>query len=159
MDIPDILNRVVALGKLALSGMSPAVTADGRAYIYAQEGTPYFYALSTGVEDVSESEEISTFVYTIELRLIVGKVTEGYQGEVQEKLYDYIPVVITRIKRATFLQSATYPTHPEDVLGVEFKSCSGLRVYEDNTGNGTRHFGASFIIECTFEQNIDSDYS
>lgn len=158
MDLENILLRVVAIGKEALLSLTPPITADGKPYLYVHDRTPYFCTRISSSEMNSESEEINANLYTVELRLIMGKVTEGYDGEIQGKLYRYMPTITAFLQKRIFLQSATYTTRPADLLGAYYRSCGGLQVWADNSGSGTAQFGTSFLIECQFQQSIDRDY-
>jgi len=158
MDLENILLRIIAVAKESLASLTPTVVADGRPYLYAQEETPYFCTRITAQEDTSESMEINSSLYRIELRLIMGKLTQGYDGETQSRLYRYMPTVISFLKQRIWLQSTAYPTRPADLLTVNYLSCGGLQVWVDNTGDKTPQYGTSFLLECEFKQSIVKDY-
>lgn len=163
LPINDALTRIIAIAKAALASMTPAVVADGVPYFYhSQEGYPYFTVRvsnmdSAGYGDNAITQELDADVYTITLRLVIGHITEGYSGEPEDCLYDYIPVIKAYLNSRDQLQTAGYTTELRYLIDARCTGAAGYRVFQ-NAGIAALQVGTEFTIVCQFNENIDQAY-
>lgn len=149
--------RIASMEKQALKDMTPSVTADAVAFFpYEQEVPPYFvnwlsgYRERLSIDDLDEdsSEDIVVDWFTVTIRLVIGHLTEGYQGEVALNLYDYIPAITQYFRTHPYLTSDDYTT-PLDMIGplsLTIPDGTGLRVFS-NAGISSQQVGTEFTLQ------------
>lgn len=153
-----VLDRLAAIEIEALAAMTPAVTADAKAYmLHTQEAFPYFMHRVGTMSIESDSHDFDVYEVEVTARLVVGHMTEGYHGQPESVLYSYIPVVIESINARELLQSAAYPTALDGLIGARVDNASGLRVFEA-AGIQPRQVGTEFTVVCTFEDDLTQKY-
>jgi hypothetical protein len=163
LPINDALIRIIAIAKESLTTLTPAVVADGVPYFYhTQEAFPYFTIrvsdmTSAGYGEGALTQELDADTYTIILRLVIGHITEGYSGQPEDLLHDYIPVVKAYLNARDQLGSAAYPTELRYLMDAHCTGCSGYRVFQ-NAGISALQVGTEFTIVCQFNENIDQAY-
>jgi hypothetical protein len=139
--------QIEALAGVTIDGSS--VEADAVPYFpYQQEAAPYFSNRITNHEVTYESDDIVTDTFTITMRLVIGHLEEGYDGELASDMYEYIPAVIAFFDSNPFLTSTNYPAEldyiePEDVT---ITVSSGINAFL-NSGVGSIQIGTEFTLE------------
>lgn len=157
-DINEALARVCAIQVAALATLS--VSADAKPYFYHfQESFPYFtnrIGELTLADDGSEDYDRDT--YPIIMRLVVAHITEGFVGEIDDRLYDYIPLIKTYFNEREWLQSATYTTAMTSLIRARVTACSGWRAFQ-NAGVSGFQVGTEFTLTCEFDETIVQAYN
>lgn len=164
LDIQNCLLRIVALYKECFATIPNAQTLDGVPYYFhTQEGFAYLTTrISTidledteegGDDDYGEAEEVQR--YDIITRLVVMHATGGVDGEYEDKLSVYIPNIISYFNARELLQSAAYPTAPNNLLQARIVSCTGLAFFEEL---GKRQMGAEFTHRLKFTEYVEQIY-
>jgi hypothetical protein len=154
----DLLARVVALEKEAMSSLS--INADAVPYFnYAGSGFPYFTNRIADTPITNDgSEDIDLNNPLVIMRFVVGHATEGYKGEIEAKLYTYLPAIKTYIQqRSNWLQSAAYPTRMDNLQSARISNAGGLRVFQ-NEGINSTQVGAELQLACIFDEVIEQVY-
>lgn len=105
-------------------------------------GTANYTQDETGMDNLHIDRQII-------MRLLVGNVTEGYEGELQERLNEFIGDFVPYINRQgnAMLQTTTYPV-PMQYLEQPLRlvSDSGVVVVQFG-GAGKLQLGIEFVIE------------
>jgi hypothetical protein len=155
----ELLARVVAIQKEAMAGFTPPVPADAvPRFNYTGEGFPYFTnrILDTPIsDDGSQDEDVNSPV--LMMRFVVGHVTTGYKGEIEARLYTWLPSIKTFFNRRMWLQSAAYPLRMENLQSARVINNGGLRIFE-NAGINAVQVGAELQLQCIFDEFIDQVY-
>jgi hypothetical protein len=155
----EVINRLVAIEIEAMATMG-VTRVDAKPYFhYTGESFPYFThrIADTPVSDNgSEVEDLNS--PTVVIRLVIGHVTEGYRGEIEVKLYEWLPVLKSYIQaRSNWLQSVAYPAPMEDLQQSRVINGGGLRIFQ-NEGINSTQIGAEIPVACTFLESIDYAY-
>ena len=152
----DLLDRVVALEKEAMTSMNVKADAVPRFY-YVGEGFPYFTnrIADTPISD-DGSEEVDLHSPLVIMRLVVGHITEGYKGQPEAKLYTWLPAIKTYFNERMWLTSETYPDRMGYLQSARITNGGGLRVFE-NAGIAAMQVGAEIQLACTFYELIEQD--
>lgn len=155
IDYNNLLQRIAALEVEALAEIS--VTADAvPRFIHSQESFPYFINRIGNVPIASDSQDFDTVTIPVEMRLIVGNLTAGYDGEMETRLYTYIPQVKRYFHERELLTSATYTTPMTDLTQARIGSITGTVVFQGS--EGSQRIGALFNLNCDFIQYINQRY-
>lgn len=122
---------------------------------YQQESFPYMFNRISAhevVRDASDtyniSEDIVADVYTVAMRLVVGHLTEGYEGERQEDIYEFIPLLLDFFDENQLLTTTASPT-PLDFIaanGAIITGGTGLSAFS-NSGVGAMQLGWELNLE------------
>lgn len=157
-DIDELLARHSALSIEALASIS--ITADSKPYfLHTQESFPYFVYRMGGNDVGFDSEDFDRDVYTVIGRLVIGHLTQGYVGETENKLYQWIPVVKTYFNQREHLQTASglYTTAMLGLIRSRVTSITGFRIFE-GVGIDARQVGTEFVHTCEFDETIEQEY-
>lgn len=158
IDLQAILNRLAAIEVEALASLSPAVTADAVPYfLHTQEAFPYFVNRISNVPVDSDSQDFDTYEVEATVRLVVAHRTEGYDGEVEGRLYRYLPAVIAEINAREQLQSASYTAELDNLIFARATGSGGLRVFE-TSGLSVVQVGAEITVVCQLTDDLTQDY-
>lgn len=159
----ELLARCAALEKEALDSIS--VVSDAKSFFFhTQESFPYFTnridsVPVAGFIEGQETEDDLTRIVDITARLVVAHLTEGYDGEPEQKLYEYLPVVEAYINAREMLQSAAYPTEMTEMFYSRCTTGGALRAFTQNGINGTvTQIGGELIIRCYCTERIVQAY-
>lgn len=162
LNIEDVLARIVAVEQEALAGIQVACDAVPY-YFHTQQAFPYFTNRLSSISvdsgpggDEDFGEEIDLLIYDIILRLTVNHLSAGVVGEYEDRLSVYIPQVIDYFNARELLQSASYPTAPDDLTRARIISSTGLAFFSE--GLNVQQIGAEFTLRCEFVNNIDQAY-
>lgn len=152
-DLGDIMARLPVMQVAALAAMVSPITADAVDYWpYQQEAFPYFWnrIASMSREAIAGDTEVHT--YFIDMAMVIGHLTEGYQGETSQAAYARIPAVLDffRLHR-DLADGSTYTTAP-DFLWIEQGGAlisgipNGTRTLA-NSGLGVSQVAIVFTLE------------
>ncbi len=124
---------------------------------HTQEDVPYwtnnFTEYTPG--DYYGSEN-SQRIYTLEMRYIVGHITDGYKGQPQEQFWADWPIITTFFEERPGLVSTTYPTELAELeSGLTDVAASPGLVRFQNTGlPGGDQVGGLIRLRLTFNISI-----
>lgn len=85
----------------------------------------------------------------ISMRLVVGNITEGYDGELQTAFNEFVGAFVPYIsqKANAYLKTATYPTNMQYMAQeLRLVSDTGVIIFSNN-GVGTMQMGVEFVVE------------
>ena len=159
IDLNETLDRIVLIEKQALASLATPVTADAvPRFLHVQEETPYWTNRMTAFTSVGDSEDFDNDTYLLTARLIIGHITEGYDGESETRLYTYIPQFKTYLHERWGLQ--TDQTSGPDLSAaqrylIRARITGGVAfaIFE-SSGINTLQVGAEFNILCEFNETI-----
>lgn len=156
----ELLARVVTLEKEAMASLN--INADAVPYFnYPGSGFPYFTNRIADTPITNDgSEDIDFNNPVVIMRFVVGHATEGYKGEIEGKLYEWLPPIKTYLQRRTnWLQCATAPynTRMEGLQQARISNAGGLRVFQ-NEGIDSNQIGAELQLTCVFDEYIEQVY-
>lgn len=154
----ELLDRVVALQKEAMKCLD--VNADAVPYFWhTQEAFPYFtnrIAATPVNNDGSEDTDLNQPL--VIMRLVAAHLTEGYRGQSERKLYEWLPPLKTYFQQRLWLTSRAYPDRMDNLLQVRVTDGGGVRVFQDS-GINAMQVGAELQLTCTVPEFIDyEDY-
>lgn len=153
----ELLERLVAIEVEALASIG--VTADAKPYFYHIQGAfPYFTNRVVDIpisDDGSQDEDVNSPV--IVARLVLAHATEGYKGEPEDRLYEWLPVIKTYINQRMWLQSAAFPNRMDNLQSARVVNNGGLRVFQNEGINATQ-IGAEIQIACILDEYIQQIY-
>lgn len=156
--LTDLLDRVVALQIEAMRSINVRVDAVPY-FFYTQEKAPYFTnrIADTPITDDGGSEDENLNQPTLIMRLVIGHVTEGYRGEPDSRLYEWLPVINTYFQRRMWLQSVKYPERMDNLREARITNGGGIRAFQ-NDGIGSTQIGAEIVMSCIFYEGFDQEY-
>jgi hypothetical protein len=158
IDVQGVVDRMIAIEKESLAGLSPAVTADAVDYFfYAGETFPYLTHRVGTIQVDENSEQRQEYRVPVVARLVVGHITEGYAGQADGVLYRYIPQLLDTFARRQWLQSATYPDVMNRLQYALVSSVSGFSAYQ-NRGINAVQVGTEFTVTAAFTNHVEQDY-
>ncbi len=156
----ELLLRVVALEKEAMTSIGIPADAVPR-FNYTGEGFPYFTNRIADIPVSSDGSEIIDFNSPLVImRFVVGHITEGYKGEVEGKLYEWLPPIKTYIQaRSNWLQCASSPynTRMDGLQQSRISNAGGLRIFQ-NEGINSIQIGAELQLSCIFDEIVEQIY-
>lgn len=159
IDAQALMDRVAALETEAMAVLSTPVTAEATDhFFYVQGSTPYFVNRLGEIVVEGDSEDFDLYTYDVVMRLIIGQITQGYQGEPENQLQTYIPQIIRYFNERELLQSVTYPTGLDNLHRARVVACSGLQVFRHTGATETLQVGTEWTLRCDFEEMIEQQY-
>lgn len=146
--LQDAMDRIVAMQKEAVT------TADAVPYWpYEQASFPYFTnRLGTMTLNQDMSEDIDIYEHTVLMRYVVGHLTEGYRGDLQDSLYDDIASIETYFREHPHLttNAGSYTTAPDYLFQVaRILSHTGVVAFAQG-GVGQIQIGVEFTLSTPF---------
>ena len=159
--LSEAMLRIAAMQREALA----VYNADAKDYFYHwQESFPYFVNRITDEDTVFDSEDYKIRNYTITMRLVVGHLTEGYDGTPERNLYAFIPLVENKFDNNRVLTSVAYPTpmdwlNPEDITlersrGTTFFEMTGV----GGGQSAARQVGSEWTLTLPFHIDLEQEY-
>lgn len=156
--------RVAALETEALAAMTPPLVADAVPYFFhVQEAFPYWtnrlgsISAEDGVGGAEDfGEDFERYSYEVIMRLAVGHVTDGVRSEYERSLGRIIPHVMTYFNARELLQSAAYPSAPDEVLRARIIACTGVDVLP--ISEHTQVIGSEFTLRIETVEYTDQVY-
>jgi len=133
---------------------------DAKAYFnHTQEDFPYWTNRIGPITTESEIEDFEDDTYTFIMRLVIGHLTEGYDGEVEVNLDTWIPVIIKYFNEREWLNTeTTYPDATQFLMLARITSCTGLR-YFLSSGIADTQVGTEFTLTCEFTEDLTQAYT
>lgn len=140
-----MMARLLEMEKESIASVSPDV--DGVTYFpYQQEAFPYWTNRMTGVTPDYLAQEIAHYPFRITGRLVMGHITEGYEGELLERAYLYIPAITSYFKDRPGMNSIAHPTPIDDIFtDFEFVTINGPFGFQ-NSGVGVIQVGIEVLF-------------
>lgn len=157
--IAELLARVVAAQKAW--GAEAGVAVDAVPFFFhTQEAFPYFTnRVSNVIVGDDGSEDFDRDTYTVTMRLVVGHLTGGYKGEIETRLYAWMPSVKTFFNEREWLQTpGAYAAAMNSLIRARVTGMSGLRVF-DNAGVSVLQVACEFTLICEFDETINLEYT
>jgi hypothetical protein len=152
--LSDLMSRAAAVCELAVPGAVAKPFA-----LYEQAAFPYFTLRigETTFADMDEDRETRT--YTVVIRLVIGHVTEGYEGDLETALYDYIVAVEDAFANRRGLQSPTYSAGMRylNPRVTRLTRSTGLRVFQ-NIGIDAQQVGVEFTLVAPVTVGVQEVY-
>ena len=148
----EILARVSEMQIDALNTLAPS-GVDSKPYFpyRGQEDYP-FWINRLGTATYTNEEygmDLLHITRQISMRLVVGNVTSGYDGELQTRLNGFIGAFVPYISQKSYawLQTDTYPV-PMQYLDQEIRivSDTGIILF-NNGGTENLQLGIEFVVE------------
>lgn len=144
--LTDLMKRTVACDMEAMASVAGFYST--RIFPYQQENFPYMVnrlGAKTLTADVPEDE----FRYTraIAKRLVIGHHTEGFKGQLTDKVTEWLVLIEDYYRDNTELTSAAFPIEPTYLhpLGSSLGADTGLVVFANN-GIGVIQVGVEFTL-------------
>lgn len=148
-DLGAVFERLVVMEKEAVASIYPAI--DAAAYFpYQQEATPYWLTrlvrlqVESGEDGLGEDVPLDR--YTIALRYVAGHLSQGYEGELPDQIYDIIVAVLAYFSDHEELSTTT--------LGaIDFVDAPGAVITAGqysaftNSGIGPTQVGVEFTLD------------
>lgn len=114
---------------------------------YSQDVFPYWInRVGPGDFEVSGTRN-SLDIYKVIARLVIGHLTEGYDGELEETLWSHIPRVLQTFRERPFLQSPKYSSAQKGLESVGVTLSQGYDIFRDTPD---LHIGCEFTIDLTY---------
>lgn len=141
--LDDLLARLVLMQKDAVTGSDSVV-----AFFYAQESPIFWVNRLVNVSVELESEQLQTNTYTIVMRLVLAKVTQGFGQEAEQMIHTWLPAVLQyfaarrQLKRTVDDAAVSY-LDPRGAVITEAVPQYNLQ----QSGTGATLFGVDFSIE------------
>jgi hypothetical protein len=134
-DLEDVMDRLPVMQKAALAALSTPVVCDAVDYWpYQQQSFPYWWnRIESMAVDLEPGGDMEIHRYQISMAMVIGHLTEGYEGELSDAAYTRIAGVMDYFRQHKDLCDGTTYTTPPTWLWI---SDGGARI----TGipNGTR---------------------
>lgn len=154
LNYPDVLGAIkgmVSIQKEIIRDVSQILTISlntGEAFPFMHYDSEVYPRWVNGVsdakpEDIGVGEE--TEPMTILSRLEIGKRTEGFDGDLEQQLWTWIPYTITMFATRPLLTSDAAPDRPKGLLGAS------MRLYRPLVPGQT--VAAEFVTTCLFYTN------
>ena len=147
--LSDIMDRLAAMEKEALSAFYADADDVGVLDWPDQQTVFPYWTNRVGPYDLTfeYGEDVPTDNFTVLMRLVGGHVGEGYEGEPQSNLHQWILAVMNFFEDRPFLTSASYATDFDfvDPLGALLMSHTGVVVFQ-NAGTLASQLGCEFTL-------------
>jgi hypothetical protein len=155
--LDELFARVVAMQLEALSAYNVSAKPF---FFWWQETFPYF--TNRLAEDNLDgiAEDYQTDSYIVRMRLVVGHLTEGTPGTLDDNLRTYIPLVNRKFHRNVMLTSAGAYAAPMDILnplGARLVGVTGLLIFQ-NAGFAHQQIGCEWTLRCPFTIYTDQEF-
>lgn len=160
INLQETMDRVAALQIEAMAALATPVTVDAKDFFYYVQGSyPYFVNRVGPFTSESDGEEFDRDTYDIIMRLVLGHLTQAYDGEPDNQLQLYIPHIKRYFNERELLQSAAYPTPLEHLVRARCSDGTGLQFFR-HTGavEGAFQVGTEWTLRCEFEEMIEQQY-
>lgn len=143
-DLSALMDRLLEMEKEAVASVQ---TADGVTYFpYEQEAFPYWTNRITGITPAYLAQDIAQYPLRIAGRLVLGHLTEGYQGELLIRAYDFMEAVLSYFKDRPGMNSTAHSTQMDDIFtDLEIADIVGPAAFQ-NGGIGAVQVGIDFIF-------------
>lgn len=150
-DLDNMLARLVEMQQAAYPG-SDAVPVS----FYAQESTPYWTNRIDSAVVEEDSENIQIITYSINMRLVLASINEGWENEAEKLIASWLPTILLyfgkrRQLKRTSADSSVVNTHPKGSLITAANADYNMQ----NSGIGVTQFGIDFTIEVPMYQLTD----
>jgi len=150
-DLTNMLSRLVEMQKAAYPGSDAVPIA-----FYAQEATPYWTNRIDSALVEENSENLQVITYSINMRLVLAPVNEGWENEAEKLIATYLPTILLyfgqrRQLKRTSADTAVASLDPRGSLITSVNADYNMQ----NSGIGVTQFGIDFTIEVPMYQQTD----
>lgn len=157
LDMNNWVLRIAAVYEEAFAALSTPVPVDVFPYFYqSSEGFPFLtlqlgaFALPNWDAIQNSGQEYDDYVITVNAYLYAGKVSQGYRGELDTSIRQWIPHIVQYFNERDLIQSAAFPTRPDDLTDARITACSGIGLIPYATaGEGVLAVGTTFTHTLT----------
>lgn len=149
--LEDALTRIIAMQTEVISG-STAVNHQ----FWWQESFPYWTnKVSVDEPGIFDGLENDQIIVTVEMRYIIGHLTEGFYGQPIAQAYADWPVIRKYFSERSGLQSANYarPLTGLDPEETQLQAGDMIAIF-DNSGIGAKQVGCPFRLRLVFNEGI-----
>jgi hypothetical protein len=154
-DLREAMARITQMEIDALVDIEGAAV-DAKAYFpYEQEAFPYWTnRVVNMLTTYPFGQDIALYSFQVGARLVMGHFTQGYEGEILTKAYDYIPAVLEYFKDRPYLTNSVQTTPLSNIWvdtgeGAEITNVVGPSGFV-NSGIGAIQVGVEFTILLPF---------
>lgn len=159
-DVNELIARLVAIEQEASAALLIGQQVNAvPLWFYTQEGTPYWVNRTAQIGDDQQTagDEGSIDSVTVEMGLIYGEVTAGFDGEVETTVNEILPGLVAFLRQRVRLQSTTYSNSMNYLYGCHISLTSNLTEFPP-TPAGARRIGILFRASCQFYVPVEQDY-
>lgn len=156
--VADMLTRVVAIQKEVPT--TPLANNAVPQAFYTQSDMPFWTNRIIGYRLVpGRSQDYFAYRYKLGMTYVRAFLTEGTNGEAEQKLYNDIPIISNWFAGTIELASVAFPT-PMRYLDSEGVHMLDLTVFlgQMNSGIGAKIIGADFTLEVPITVPIQQRY-
>lgn len=141
--VTDLFDRLVLMQKYIFDNTDAVPVA-----FYAQEAEKYFTNRIDGLTQELESEELVNVTFSINMRLVLGYLTQGYELEAEKTAAQVIPPILyffsaRRVLKRTQADASLRWLRPEGAIITDANVDYGAQ----NTGIGALNFAVDFSLE------------
>lgn len=155
----DMVDRVVALERACMRALNTPVNVDAtKQFFRPYTGTVLFTNRLAPLTIESESEDIDLITIDLKMRLIIGHITQGYEGDNEANLYTYIPHVLEYFNERPLLVDTAFPTHIDHLIEARLIDGLGFAVFTQG-GFPNSQVGTEFTLRTRWEQELIVPYN
>lgn len=161
LDYAGVLNRLVVIGPAALlAGSRPPNTVHAKPYFWhVSEQFPYFTNRAAPWTLDENSEDIDVIQQDFVMRLVIGHLASGYNGERDEEFNLWLPQLMEYVSEREWLQSPAYPTKPVNLTRARLVNGTGYTAFRNSAVGNTVQIGTELTIRCEFDHDIQQVYA
>lgn len=149
-DLKSIMERLTVMEREAVNTLTAGQVDAVAFFPYQQEVMPYFtnrvvrFAVESGEDGFGEDVIIDR--YSIAIRYVGAHLTEGYQGEAPDKLYEVIPAMLDYFSKHELLSTSSLDP-------IDFVDPEGAQITDGNygaftnSGIGPTQIGLEFTLD------------
>ena len=150
----DMIDRVIALEKAAMLALATPVRVDAtKQFFRPYVGTILFTNRLGSLTIVGESEDIDLITADVKMRLIIGHITQGYEGDNEENLNTYIPHLLEYFNERPLLVDTVLTTDIDHLIEARMIDCLGFAVITQN-GFPNPQVGTEFTLRTEWDQDL-----
>lgn len=149
-DLKAIMERLTLMEKEAVNTLTSGKVDAKSFFPYQQEVLPYFtnrllrFTIEAGEDGLGEDVIIDR--YQIEIHYVAAHLTEGYEGEAPDKIYEIIPAMLDYFSKHELLSTSTLdPIDFVDPEGAQLTD--GSYNAFTNSGIGPTQIGPKFTLD------------
>ncbi len=147
------MTRVVEMEKLAVTE-----TKESFPYPWAiYDNFPYWVNYVNLIQPEEKGTAQERQLYVVKMRIVIGHMTQGYDGTLQRELWKWIPQTLNYFKmrkQLQYLPGQGGVTYLDD-LGCQITLSRGFAIFQDSPGP---HIGSEFDLRVPFKFQIDQAF-
>lgn len=151
--------QLVAVAVECMAGLNDPINAGGvPRYWHHEERFPYFTCRTSFDTVTWDSEDFDRDTYTLVLKLVVGHLGSGYDGERETELDTWIPALKKYINERELLQCGAYPDPVTGLIRARVDGISGFGAFQ-NSGLAVTQVGTDFNVLTEWDETIEQAYN